>query len=153
MGEKAETVEIGMEKARCALKDGSALKKFRDMVEGQGGNPDITEDYSLMPQSEFCMKFEAWQDGYIESLDAMKIGLASQHTGAGRETKEDVIDLSAGVVLKVKIGDFVTKGNTICEIFGNNSKKVEKALEEMGNAVKISVEKPALPKLIKKVIK
>ena len=153
MGEKAETVEIGMEKARRALEDGSALQKFRDMVEGQGGNPDITEDYTLMPQAEFMMKFEAWQDGYIESLDAMGIGLASQHTGAGRETKEDVIDLSAGIVLKAKIGDYVNKGDTICEILGNDSKKVEKALEELANTVKISVDKPELPQLIKKVIK
>lgn len=153
LGEKAESVESGMQMARTALDDGSALLKFRELVEGQGGNPDVTCDYSLMPQSSLCMELKAWEDGYIESIDAMGTGLASQHTGAGRERKEDEIDLSAGIVFCKKRGKEVTKGDIICKIYGNNVKKLKIALEEIQNAVKISKEKPNETALIKKVIK
>lgn len=153
LGEKAESVESGTQMARMALEDGSALLKFRELVEGQGGNPDVTCDYSLMPQSRLCMELKAWEDGYIESIDAMRTGLASQHTGAGRERKEDEIDLSAGIVFCKKRGKEVTKGDIICKIYGNNVKKLEIALEEIQNAVKISKEKPNETALIKKVIR
>lgn len=153
LGEKAESVESGMNMARTVLEDGSALLKFRELVEGQGGNPDVTCDYSLMPQSSLCMELKAWEDGYIESIDAMRTGLASQHTGAGRERKEDEIDLSAGIVFCKKRGKEVTKGDIICKIYGNNVKKLKIALEEIQNAVKISKEKPNEIALIKKVIK
>lgn len=153
LGEKAESVESGMQMARTALDDGSALLKFRELVEGQGGNPDVTCDYSLMPQSSLCMELKAWENGYIESIDAMRTGLASQHTGAGRERKEDEIDLSAGIVFCKKRGKEVTKGDIICKIYGNNVKKLKIALEEIQNAVKISKEKPNETALIKKVIK
>lgn len=153
LGKKAESIEEGMQKAQKALEDGSALGKLRDMVEGQGGNPGIIENYSLMPQSALCMELKAWEDGYIEELDAMKIGLASQHTGAGRERKEDDIDMAAGIVLCKKRGDIVITGEVIAKIYGNDVKKTEKALEELGNAVKIGKEKPQETSLIKKIIK
>ena len=89
--------------------------------------------------------------GYVEEIDAMMTGLASQHSGAGREKKEDDVDLSAGIVLKKKVGNTVSKGETICEVYGNDVKKVEKALEEMNNAVKIGKDVPRIPTLIKKM--
>lgn len=152
LGKKAASIEDGVQKARKALADGSALGKFRDMVEGQGGNPQITEDLSLLPESRFCTELKAWQDGYIVSLDALGIGLASQHTGAGRELKDDDIDMAAGIVLCKKRGDFVTAGEAMCKIYGNDVKKTEKALEEIKNAVKIGKEKPQKADLIKKII-
>ncbi len=153
MGKKAESMEEGMVMARKAIEDGRALDKFRDMVAGQGGDPGIVEDYSLMPRSDLCMELAAWEDGYIESIDAMKIGLASQHTGAGRERKEDDIDMSAGILLCKKTGEQVTAGEIICKIYGADVKKVEKALEEVRNAVTISSKKPVKSRLIKKIIK
>lgn len=153
MGNKAESVEEGMQKARTALEDGSALSSFRDMVSGQGGDPAIIEDHTLMPQSEFCIELTAWENGYIAALDAMKFGLASQHTGAGRERKEDDIDLSAGILLLKKRGDAVAEGEVICKLYGNNEEKLKKALEEIRIAIIISNEKPENTKLIKKIIK
>ena len=153
IGGKAASAEEGTEKARRALEDGSALEKFREMVEGQGGNPDITKDYSLLPQSSICMELTAHEEGYIQSVDALRAGLASQHTGAGRERKEDDIDLSAGLVFSKKRGDFVARGDIICKIYGNDVKKTEKALEEVEDAVKIGNEKPLKDALIKKIIR
>ncbi len=153
LGKKAESPEEGMQKAQRALEDGSALKKFRDLVEGQGGDPDIIENYALMPQAEFCEELKAWENGYIEAIDAMKIGLASQHTGAGRERKEDEIDMSAGILLEKKRGEHVTAGDVICRIYGNDVKKIQKALEEVRNAVRIDIKKPEKVDIIKKIIK
>ncbi len=80
------------------------------------------------------------------------MGLASQHTGAGRERKEDEIDLAAGILLYKKVGDFVQKGDVICKIYGKNIKKLEKALEEIKNAVKISENPVNCNSLIHEVI-
>ena len=99
LGKKASTVEEGIELAERALTDGSALKKFRDFVSGQGGNPDITEDTGILLSCAHRLELTAAEDGYVSEIDAMKIGLASQHTGAGRQRKEDDIDPAAGLYL------------------------------------------------------
>ena len=129
------------------------MKKLRQLIESQGGDPDVTEDFSLFPEADVKMELRAGADGYVTSIDAMKIGLASQHTGAGREKKEDSVDLSAGIRFEKKVGDRVGKGDVICTLYGNNVKKVGKALEEADNAVRIGREKRKAGKLIKKVIK
>ena len=142
-----------MEKARRAIRNGSALEKFRAFVEGQGGDGNIVEDFSLLPQSSVCIELEAWQDGYVSHMDAMKIGLASQHTGAGREKKDDVIDLSAGIVLCRKPGQQVKKGDVICRLLGSDAARLEKALEEARGAVEISSDRPEHSDLVKKIIR
>lgn len=153
LGEKADTPEEGIAMAREKIADGSALQKFRDMVESQGGDVRVTEDLSLLPQAEAELALKADQDGYIEEINARKMGLASQHTGAGRERKEDEIDLAAGIVLQKKTGDFIQKGDIICKIYGKNTKKLEKALEEAKNAVKISGVPVECKALVREVIR
>ena len=152
LGEKAATPEEGIAMAKEKIADGSALQKFRDMVESQGGDPQIIEDTALLPQAEAELAFLADRDGCIEEIHARKMGLASQHTGAGRERKEDEIDLAAGILLYKKVGDFVQKGDVICKIYGKNIKKLEKALEEIKNAVKISENPVNCNSLIHEVI-
>ena len=142
----------GTQAAREALLSGAALDKFRSFVSGQGGNPDITEDYSLMPAAKEEVIVTAERDGYVSSLDAMQIGIASQHTGAGRQKKEDAIDLSAGIVLHAKCGDHVKKGDTLCILYGNDINKLESASREAAEAFAIDDERPETEPLIKKVI-
>ena len=152
LGGKASSLQEGEQKAARALRDSSALQKFREFVAAQGGDPDITEDPGLLPSAEISEDLKAWCDGYIAGMDTMRIGLASQHTGAGRETKEEDIDLSAGLYLHRNTGEYVRKGDVICTVYGNDMKKVKKALEEAGDSVKIRNDKPELPKLIKAVV-
>ena len=152
LGGRASSLQEGEQKAAQALSDGSALQKFREFVAAQGGDPDITEDPGLLPSAEISEDLKAWCDGYIAGMYTMRIGLASQHTGAGRETKDDEIDLSAGLYLHRKTGEYVRKGDVICTVYGNDVKKVGKALEEVGNSVKIRNDKPEPQKLIKAVI-
>lgn len=151
LAEKAPTVKAGEESARKALEEGRALEKFRELISAQGGI-DIVDDPGRLPESSLSEDLTAREDGYVSELDAMRIGLASQHTGAGREFKEDDIDPAAGIYLHKKVGDRVKKGDRLCTVYGDNVKKIVKALEETENAVKISREQPKKHKLIKKII-
>lgn len=138
--------------AKKALEDGSALAKFREFVENQGGNPDITEDYRLMPQPAHSIDVKSTAKGQIVDLNALTIGIASQHTGAGREKKEDKIDMSAGIILKCKLGDKVEEGDVLCTVYGNDMKKLEQSAKEALSAYEIGNLMISKPSLIKKLI-
>ena len=123
-----------------------------DLRPAQGGNPDVTDDYSLFPQAKEKKNLTAQTGGYVSAITARSIGLASQHTGAGRATKEDSIDLSAGVILHKKVGDKVSKGDVLATFYGNDKKKVAAAEAEASSAFVITGEKVNKPALIKEVI-
>lgn len=151
LGNKAHSIDEGVFMAEKAVKDGSALDKFREFVEGQGGDPRITEDYDIFPKSSITSEVFAEEGGYVQSVDAMKIGLASRYTGAGREHKEDGIDLSAGIMLHAKTGDKVEKGQLLCTVYGNDFDKVSAGVREATNAFTLGEGRPDVPKLIKKM--
>ena len=150
--EMQEGIAKGREAAAKALADGSALEKFKSFVSGQGGDPAIVDDYGLLPQADICTDIIAQEDGYVTSLDAMAIGLASQHTGAGREKKEDDVDFSAGIVLNRKCGDEVAKGDILCTLFGNDKEKIKRASQEAAEAFVIDKNRPKKRDLIKRII-
>ncbi len=125
------------EKAKRALDNGEGLKKLREMIANQGGCPDITEDLQLLPEARTCVDVIAREAGFVTELDAMTIGLASQHSGAGREKKEDGIDMSAGILLHKKIGDSVESGDVLCSVYGNDEDKVRRAADEAEKAYRI----------------
>lgn len=104
--------------AQAVIDDGSAFAKCKQMFAAQGGDIRVLEDYSLFPQPAASYELLADQDGYIWSNDTEKIGNASVLLGAGRITKEDTLDLSAGIVLHKKAGDPVQKGESICTFYG-----------------------------------
>ena len=152
LGGKAETPEEGMEKTAAALKDGSALKMLRAFIKAQGGDERVVDDYSLFPQHTVEMELRASESGYVTSIEARKIGLASQHTGAGRATKEDELDLSAGIVLNKKVGDAVEAGELLATFYGRDEKKVAGAVKEAADAFRIGAESVQPPQLIKRII-
>jgi pyrimidine-nucleoside phosphorylase len=151
-GEKASSPEEGYQAAKQALDDGSALEKLTQFIEGQGGDPNVITDYSLFPNPTHSVEIHAKADGYIASLEAKVIGLASQHSGAGRVTKEDGIDLSAGIVLSKKVGDYVKQGDLLATVYGNDRSKVLKGAEEAEKAFRIQASEIEKMELIKKII-
>ena len=151
-GEKASSPEEGYQAAKQALDDGSALEKLAQFIEGQGGDPNVITDYSLFPNPTHSVEIHAKGDGYIASLEAKVIGLASQHSGAGRVTKEDGIDLSAGIVLLKKVGDYVKQGDLLATVYGNDRSKVLKGAEEAEKAFHLQASEPNKMELIKKII-
>lgn len=103
------------------IKSGQALEKLKQMVAAQGGNTEQIDHPELLPEAELKVDVKATAGGYIESIQAEEIGLAAMMLGAGRETKESVIDLAAGVELRKKIGDPVEAGETLAVLHLNRS--------------------------------
>ena len=152
LGGRAETPEDGYELARQALEGGTGLTQLRRFIDAQGGDENVVYDYSLFPQAEFKEELKADVSGYVKAIKARRIGLASQKTGAGRETKEDEIDLAAGIVLNKKVGDKVEEGELLATFYGNDHDKVMAGLEEAREAFEISDEQVERPELIKEII-
>lgn len=152
LGKKARAPREGIMMAMQAIEDGSALEKFRTLVSGQGGDPGITEDPGLMPVSRIKKDIKAKRSGYVTGLDAMRVGLASQHAGAGREEKDDEIDLSAGILLKKKLGDKVQCGDVLCTVCGNDELRVSEAEKEMNSVFEVNAAAREVPDLIKGIV-
>lgn len=152
LGGKAKTPEEGLEMAKEALADGRGLAKLREFISAQGGNPKVIEDYTLFPQHSVQKEIYAESSGYVTGIEAGKIGLASQHTGAGRAMKEEDVDLSAGICLSKKVGDKVERGQLLATLYGNDLFKLENAAITAAAAFKIEEKNVEKPKLIKKII-
>lgn len=139
--------------AKGAIGDGSALNKLCEMISAQGGNAGVVDDFSLFKQPKHTVEISSEREGYIEHTDAEKIGLASVILGAGREKKGDLIDLSAGIVLKKKTGDRVKKGDTLAIFYTDDESKIEEAKREFFEAFTFGKKKPPAQKLIYRIIK
>ncbi len=152
VGECSSSPEEGEAAARRALESGAGLAKLKAFIERQGGNPQVTEDYTLFPQASARREIFAEGDGYVTGIEARAIGLASQHTGAGRMKKDDPVDLAAGIYLHKKTGDKVKKGDVLAVLYGNDEKKLDAAEKEAAKAFVIEENKPETPALVKEIL-
>lgn len=152
LGGRAKSAEDGYVIAEHAIAGGAALEKLKSFIERQGGDSNVVEDYSLFPQPTVELNLIAEESGYIEAIKAKSIGLASQHTGAGRATKDDEIDLSAGIYLHKKVADYVSKGDVLATFYGRDKAKVKAARDEAAKAFIITAEKVKKPILIKEIL-
>ena len=152
LGGKASSPEEGQTMTKEALDNGRGLEKLGEFIKAQGGNPEVISDYSLFPQHTIEKTITAQKSGYVRAIEAKKIGLASQQTGAGRATKEDDIDLSAGIIICKKIADEVREGDALARLFGNDEKKIQQAMSIAEEAFVIEDEPCQPPQLIKKII-
>ena len=134
------------------ISEGSALKKLAEFVTAQGGNADAVYNPSLLPQASIVEPLLADQDGYINHIACDEVGICSLLLGGGRETKDSKIDLSVGIMLKKKKGEFVKKGEALAEIHANDLQKLKDAQERLRKAYIINAEKPLEAPLIKGVI-
>lgn len=151
-GEKAVTPEEGRKMAKEALVSGAGLDKMRLFIDGQGGNAKVIDDYGLFGSAEFKMEVTAEKSGFISKLHAKQVGMASQHAGAGRASKEDEIDMTAGIYLDKKAGDTVSAGETMATVYGNEESRVKDAAKELASAYEITDKRPERRPLIHKVI-
>lgn len=149
---KVNSVEEGISMLTENINNGKGLAKFRELLIQQHGNPDIIEDYSLLPLSKAKLEVRADSDGYIYSMNTAEIGRSSLETGAGRASKTDSIDFGSGIIMKVRIGDTVSKGDVIAEIYSATEEKCISAGKYLKDAIEIKAEKPEQPKLILDII-
>lgn len=137
------------QEAACAFQNaidsGNALKKFAEMVEAQHGD----STYVLNPEKfELGSKKEvlAQSDGFVVSVNAADIGRAVTLLGGGRMKKDDAVDFSVGVVMKVELGSFVKKGDVLCEVY-HREKGVDDAVALLEKSIHLGDEKPAPHKI------
>jgi pyrimidine-nucleoside phosphorylase len=103
-----------------AVTNGTAYKKFCDMVEAQGGQPDIS---GSLPHAAFLYSLTAPETGYIQAMDTMAWGMASVKLGAGRTVQDEAIDYGAGILLRKKTGDFVQAGEELAVLYANEAER------------------------------
>ena len=151
-GGKAETVEQAREMLARAIADQSALKKLAQFVEAQGGDAKTVSHPEILPAASMVVPVCADTDGYIAQIACEDIGICSLLLGGGRETKESSIDLSVGIVLEKKKGDYVKAGEVLGYLHANEEKRLEAAIEKFRNAYRISAEKPDAEPLIKGIV-
>ncbi len=138
---RAADYESGWRLAEGALKDGSAFEKFCEFIEAQGGDASFARDPEKFPRAAAALEVRAEQDGFIRSMQTEEIGMASLLLGAGRETKESRIDLTAGIRMCVKLGDCVSKGDVLAVLFAGDESKAAAARARLLPAIEIG-EKP-----------
>jgi pyrimidine-nucleoside phosphorylase len=103
-------------KVRAALTSGAGLEKFRQIVERQGGDPRIVDDYSLLPTAPHRTSITADRAGFVTDIHAEQIGIGAMMLGAGRNRAEDQVDHAVGVIVRARVGDQVKAGDVILEV-------------------------------------
>ena len=150
LAEQAESLDEARQMLVDAIKTGKALNKFKTFLSNQGGDDSIVDSPEKLPSAKYQVEFKAKKDGFITEIIANEIGVASMMLGAGRQTKEDVIDLGVGIVLNKKVGEHVEKGENILTIH-TNTKKIDDILNKLDNSITIE-SKGEAPTLIHKII-
>lgn len=148
---------IDKDTARDYLKElihsGKAIEKFKELIEAQGGDSSVINDYSKLPQANHKIEVKAETDGYVENIDAYKVAYGCKVLGAGREKKTDSIDYSVGVYLNKKTGEKVTSGDILYTIYANDGEKAEECKKYCNKAYKFTTGQPASNKQIYAIIK
>ena len=151
VGGKADTLNEAREMLKAVIQDGSALELFGRLIEAQGGSADIIHNTSLLPTAKYQIEVQSERSGFITKMEADDIGVAAMLLGAGRATKDDAIDLSVGIVLKKKIGDFVKEGEALAVIH-SNTEAVEQSVAILRKHIFIEEKAVEKPRLIGEVI-
>ncbi|EME3557820.1 pyrimidine-nucleoside phosphorylase [Enterococcus faecium] len=142
---KAKTIDEARTLLQEALESGKALAKFKEMIQNQGGDPTIVEQPERILTARYTMELPAKQSGVVSKVVANELGIAAMMLGVGRKTKEDDIDHAVGLKLHKKIGDTVTKGESLLTIYSND-KEISSVIELLYKNIEIgeSAMKPTL---------
>ena len=150
LGGKASTFEEGRAKLEAVISDGSAFAKFKEFVAAQGGRTDVLDQPELLPTVTRFAEVVSDSAGTVSAIEAEQIGIAAMLLGAGRETKESVIDMGAGIVLRKKVGDPVQAGEVLAvlHVGGGYEKNQAEAEGKLKAAFQISAQKVAPEPLV-----
>lgn len=151
-GGKAKDKEDAESMLKTVIENGAALKKLAEFVEAQGGDAAAVYDTSLLPKASIIEDVVSEKEGYVNRIVCDEIGVCSLILGGGRETKESEIDLSVGLILHKKVGDYVKAGETLAVFHANDRVKLEAAKERFLNAYIINQEPVTASNLIKGII-
>jgi pyrimidine-nucleoside phosphorylase len=151
LGGKSATPEAGRQLAEAALEDGSALAIFLKMIEAQGGDTSVFADTAAFHKPGATHVLNAWESGYIESMDTTKIGWAVQRTGAGREIAGAPVDPHAGILFHVRRGARVEEGQPIATLYSTSPDLLPEPIALLQEAIHISSALSASPPLVSRI--
>jgi pyrimidine-nucleoside phosphorylase/thymidine phosphorylase len=144
------------DKAHAALKEiiktGKAIDKLKLLIQIQGGDSEVVDNTDRLPTAKYHIEVKAADEGFVSSIDAESIGVSAMLLGAGRRTKEDKIDFSAGISMKKKVGDEVIKGDTLC-ILHTNLENTDEAKQIAYDSYRIGKTQEKIKKYVYEVIK
>jgi pyrimidine-nucleoside phosphorylase len=152
LGDKAASPEEGRTRAAELLRDGSAYKKWLEMVDLHGGDVSVFDDPAGFHRPAVTREFTAKRDGYLAGMNCTQVGWAIQRLGAGREKPGDPVSAHAGIETHVKLGTVVRKGDLLMTLFGDSERQVDVAEEMLRGALRIDKEKPETKRLIRMVV-
>jgi thymidine phosphorylase len=144
----AESDEEAETRVRSALTSGAGLDRFRRVVEQQGGDPKVVDDYARLPTAPRRATVPADRDGYVTDLDAEKVGVGAMRLGAGRNRAEDPIDAAVGVVVRAPVGARVQAGDPVLEVHYRDEALFGSAMPLLRSAVSIGDEAPTWTSLL-----
>jgi pyrimidine-nucleoside phosphorylase len=148
LGKVARDRDEAEQKARGAIQSGAGLDRFRQIVEAQGGDPKVVDDYARLPHVSDRYVVAADRPGFVSRLDAELIGRASVALGAGRDRVEDPVDPAVGIMVLAKPGDAVRAGDPILELHYRERGRLETATRLTSQAITIGDQRPAATRLI-----
>ncbi|PKG24714.1 pyrimidine-nucleoside phosphorylase [Niallia nealsonii] len=151
LAEKAENLEAARTMLEEVIENGKALETFKTFLAAQGGDASVVDDPSKLPDAVHKIQVPAKENGYISEIIAENIGVAAMKLGAGRETKDSVIDLAVGIMLNKKVGDEVKKGDALATIHSNRE-DVQEVIDMVYDSYKTVAEKVKAPTLVYKEI-
>lgn len=144
---KAASMEDARASVQEKLEDGSALKKFREWIASQGGDPSVIENPELLPHAKVSRRVCAGRPGWIDSIDTQGVGRSSVLLGAGRETKSSRLDYGAGIRFYRKLGDWVDEGDVLAEVFAPDEQSASEGAQVLRRAICIGQVRAEIPPL------
>ena len=138
---KGENIEANKVILLENTQNGKAYNKFIELVQKQGGNIEYIKDITKFEQAKVIREVMAISEGYVQEINAEEIGKIACNLGAGRKSKKDNINLSVGLVLNKKIGDYVHIGDKLVTIYANSTEEAEQAEKQLIKTLKIGENK------------
>jgi len=133
---------------RRAIASGEGLERFRRIIERQGGDPRVVDDYARLPAAPERQVVPATRAGFVTRLDAALVGRASVSLGAGRDRVADAVDPAVGIMIKATVGDAVRAGDPILELHYRDAAKLAAAIGRATEAVDIGDARPVARPLV-----
>lgn len=152
LGRVTMTLDDARELAQSKLLDGSGYKKFKEVIQAQGGAAQVLDRFEMLPNATGVREIASPRNGYISAIDAQLIGQAATMIGAGRDTKDDAVDPAVGCILEVKTGQKVDAGSVLCRIYYTKEERIEEAADMVEDAFRISNHAPEERELILEVV-
>lgn len=151
-GGKADDSSQARKMLETVIANGSALEKLAEFVEAQGGGREVVYYPELLPKAQILRPVPAPVSGYVNHIVCDEVGICSLLLGGGRETKESEIDLSVGLVLCKKVGDYVREGETLAMLHANDAGRADAAEKRYLAACSITDTAPEKVPFIKDII-